>query len=71
MASPLSPGHNVLIVIEGNRIKSVTEGGTPPAGATVINLPAGVTILPGLIDTHTHIFLQGKHRKKAGMTFSC
>ncbi len=52
--------HNVLIVIKGNRIESVTEGGTPPAGATVINLPAGVTVLPGLIDTHTHIFLQGE-----------
>ena len=52
--------HNVLIVIKGNKIESVTDGGTPPAGATVINLPASVTVLPGLIDTHTHIFLQGE-----------
>jgi len=52
--------HNVLIVIKGNRIESVTSGGTPPADAAVINLPAGVTVLPGLIDTHTHIFLQGE-----------
>jgi imidazolonepropionase-like amidohydrolase len=55
--------HNVLIVVKGNRIESVSEGGNPPAGATVINLPAGVTVLPGLIDTHTHIFLQGEDPK--------
>jgi imidazolonepropionase-like amidohydrolase len=55
--------HNVLIVIKGNRIESVTNGGTPPADATVIDLPASVTVLPGLIDTHTHIFLQGEDPK--------
>lgn len=54
---------NVLIVIKGNKIESVTDGGNPPAGAKVINLPAGVTVLPGLIDTHTHIFLQGEDPK--------
>ncbi|HEY2236141.1 MAG TPA: amidohydrolase family protein [Candidatus Angelobacter sp.] len=55
--------HNVLIVIKGNRIESVTSGGNAPAGASVINLPAEVTVLPGLIDTHTHIFLQGEDPK--------
>jgi imidazolonepropionase-like amidohydrolase len=55
--------HNVLIVIKGNRIESVTSGGNAPAGAAVINLPADVTVLPGLIDTHTHIFLQGEDPK--------
>jgi imidazolonepropionase-like amidohydrolase len=55
--------HNVLVVIEGNKIESVTAGGNPPAGATVINLPEDVTVLPGLIDTHTHIFLQGEDPK--------
>jgi imidazolonepropionase-like amidohydrolase len=58
--------HNVLIVVKGNRIESVAEGGTPPAGATVINLPANVTVLPGLIDTHTHIFLQGEDPAEGG-----
>ena len=58
--------HNVLIVIKGNKIESVSDGGTPPAGATVINLPAGVTVLPGLIDTHTHIFLQGEDPAEGG-----
>src|SRR4051812_14889061 len=60
------PRHNVLIVIKGNRIESVSEGGNPPAGATVINLPAGVTVLPGMIDTHTHIFLQGEDPAEGG-----
>ena len=56
----------MLIVIKGNKIESVTDGGNPPAGATVINLPAGVTVLPGLIDTHTHIFLQGEDPAEGG-----
>src|ERR1700739_3968391 len=54
--------HNVLVVIKGNRIESVGSG-NPPAGATVIHLTADVTLLPGLIDTHTHIFLQGEDPK--------
>ncbi|HEY2116803.1 MAG TPA: amidohydrolase family protein [Candidatus Angelobacter sp.] len=58
--------HNVLILIKGNKIESVTSGGTPPAGAAVIDLPAGVTVLPGLIDTHTHIFLQGEDPAQGG-----
>ncbi|MGB8129377.1 MAG: amidohydrolase family protein [Candidatus Angelobacter sp.] len=58
--------HNVLVVIKGNKIESVASGGNPPAGATVINLPADVTVLPGLIDTHTHIFLQGEDPAQGG-----
>jgi imidazolonepropionase-like amidohydrolase len=58
--------HNVLILIKGNRIESVTAGGNPPSGATIINLPADVTVLPGLIDTHTHIFLQGEDPAEGG-----
>ena len=58
--------HNVLVVIKGDRIESVSSGGNPPAGATLINLPADVTVLPGLIDTHTHIFLQGEDPAQGG-----
>jgi imidazolonepropionase-like amidohydrolase len=58
--------HNVLIMIKGNRIESVSAGGSPPAEATVINLPGDVTVLPGLIDTHTHIFLQGEDPAEGG-----
>ena len=47
---------NQVIVIRGNRIESV--GGAVPQGAKVIDLSKS-TVLPGLIDTHTHIYLQG------------
>jgi len=60
------PRHNVLIVVRGNRIESVTEQGTAPAGVHVIHLPATATVLPGMIDTHTHIFLQGEDPAEGG-----
>ena len=53
-----APIMNALIVIEGKKIVSVTAGGTPPADATLIDL-SRATVLPGLIDAHTHILLNG------------
>ena len=44
---------NVLVTIEGDKIVSVTSGPAPAAGK-VINLP-NATLLPGLIDAHTHL----------------
>jgi imidazolonepropionase-like amidohydrolase len=60
------PRHNVLIVVKGNRIVSVSEGGKAPDGAEIIEFPANATVLPGLIDTHTHIFLQGEDPAEGG-----
>jgi len=58
--------HNQTIVIRGNRIVSV---GDAPAALTadsrVIDL-SNMTVLPGLIDTHTHIFLQGEDPAQGG-----
>jgi imidazolonepropionase-like amidohydrolase len=45
---------NQAIVIQGDKIASVGAEGQVPAGATVIDLP-NATVLPGLIDAHTHI----------------
>ena len=47
---------NVVVVIEGEKIKEVAAAA--PAGADVVDL-SHETCLPGLIDTHTHILLQG------------
>jgi imidazolonepropionase-like amidohydrolase len=47
---------NVVVVIDGEKIREVGSGA--PSGAEVIDL-SHETCLPGLIDTHTHILLQG------------
>ena len=45
-----------VVVVRGNKIESL--GSAAPAGAQVIDL-GDVTLLPGLIDAHTHALLQG------------
>ncbi len=55
------PIANAVILIEGERIKQVGQVGTNlsiPSDAQVIDL-SRATVLPGLIDNHTHILLQG------------
>ena len=56
-----------VIVIRDNRIESVSDGASAkiPTAATVINLSKS-TVLPGLIDSHTHIFLQGEDPAQGG-----
>ena len=65
-ASP-APRRDQAIVIRGNRIESVDNWlpARVPAGATVIDL-SRATVLPGLIDAHTHIFLQGEVPAEGG-----
>jgi imidazolonepropionase-like amidohydrolase len=46
------------ITVEDEKIKDVREGGAAPAGANIIDL-SKETCLPGLIDAHTHVLLQG------------
>src|SRR5215831_12876148 len=50
--------HNVLIAVEGDRIREVGDGSHVPSGAQAIDL-SDHTCLPGLIDAHTHVLLQG------------
>ena len=45
---------NPVVHIKNDRIVSVSSGGALPLGAKVIELK-GMTLLPGLIDMHTHI----------------
>ena len=47
----VSPG---LVVVTGDRITAI--GGAVPAGAEVIEL-GDVTLMPGMIDAHVHLFL--------------
>ena len=47
---------NVTILITGDRITEVGTNVRIPSNATVIDL-SGYTVLPGLIDTHSHILL--------------
>lgn len=58
---------NQIIVIRGNRIEAVSDAASArvPVGAQVIDL-SRATVLPGLIDTHTHMFLQGEDPAQGG-----
>src|SRR5512147_1104986 len=55
------PRKRVDVVIENNRIREIRPGGTGPGwtgGVALIDL-TNQTCLPGLMDTHTHVLLQG------------
>ncbi len=62
-----TPRSNQAIVIRGDRIESVGDAASAkvPPGAVVIDLTRA-TVMPGLIDTHTHIFLQGEDPAQGG-----
>jgi imidazolonepropionase-like amidohydrolase len=61
-----APRKNQLIFVRGDRIEKVTNASADiPSGAKIIDL-SSATVLPGLIDSHTHIFLWGEDPKKGG-----
>ncbi|HWX25421.1 MAG TPA: amidohydrolase family protein, partial [Vicinamibacteria bacterium] len=55
------------ILVRGDRIVSVGDAASiaAPPGAETIDL-ADATVLPGLIDSHTHTFLQGEDPAQGG-----
>ena len=61
------PRANVAVVIRGERILAVRDRDAAdlPADAEHIDLGAA-TLLPGLIDAHTHMFLQGEVPAEGG-----
>jgi len=52
--SGAQPLRDVVVLIEGDKIRQVGAGLAIPAGAEVIDLSHS-TVLPGLIDCHTHL----------------
>src|SRR5437016_4712824 len=68
--SSAQPHRNQIIVIRGNRIEKVLPEQAAEAvpggpGVEIIDL-SRATVLPGLIDAHTHIFLQGEDPAQGG-----
>ena len=55
--APIAPA---AVMIRGDRIEAAGSGLAIPPGARVIDL-GGATLLPGLIDLHTHLTSTGVH----------
>jgi imidazolonepropionase-like amidohydrolase len=54
-------GTDMTVVVEGDRIAAIAEGGAPlPAGARVVDL-RGQFLIPGLWDMHVHLSFAGEH----------
>jgi imidazolonepropionase-like amidohydrolase len=54
------PIASAVVIVRGDRIEAAGSGLPIPAGARVIDL-GGATLLPGLIDLHTHLTSTGVH----------
>src|SRR3954471_8473953 len=50
------PHENWSVLVEGDRIAAVGPKLTAPAGTRIIELP-GETLMPGMIEGHSHLFL--------------
>jgi imidazolonepropionase-like amidohydrolase len=57
---------DVAVVVEGERVRAIGSSASTrvPPGAAVFDL-GDVTLLPGLIDAHTHVLLQGDPTRRS------
>jgi imidazolonepropionase-like amidohydrolase len=61
-----APKKNQLIFVRGDRIEKIADGAAAiPPEAKIVDL-SSATVLPGLIDVHTHLFLWGEDPTKGG-----
>ena len=51
-----APHEGWSVLVDGNHIAAAGPGLTPPPGTKVIDLP-GMTVMPGMIEGHSHLFL--------------
>jgi imidazolonepropionase-like amidohydrolase len=62
----VTPKQHQLIFVRGERIEKITDGSADiPAGTKILDLSSS-TVLPGLIDSHTHLFLWGEDPAQGG-----
>src|SRR2546425_6096921 len=59
---------NAMVLIRDDRIEKVGTNLEIPPGAAVLDLP-NKTVLPGLIDAHTHILLQPEDERVAPVLY--
>lgn len=59
---------NVDILIAGDHIVAIRPAAEPPAGVEVIDL-SGYTVLPGLIDSHTHVCLAPEDSERSPVLY--
>src|SRR5262245_62141489 len=52
-----APVVNAVVIVEDERIKTIGTGLAIPSDAEVVDL-SKATVLPGLIDCHTHLTMQ-------------
>jgi imidazolonepropionase-like amidohydrolase len=55
-----APLASAVVIVRGDRIEAVGSGLAVPSGARVVDLGAA-TLLPGLVDLHTHLTSTGVH----------
>ena len=56
---------NQVILIEGTDIKAIGGDVKIPSGASVVDL-SGLTVMPGMMDAHTHLCINMRHDRDAG-----